>query len=83
MAIFQVTGKPELSVGVIGDIAIDENSDLYIKTGHSTWNFIPSVSAQEAAAYTPDDADDWDVPPTTEAGALDELAARVTALEDA
>lgn len=32
-------------------------------------------------AYTPDDENNWDTPPTTIAEALDELASRVAALE--
>lgn len=41
----------------------------------------PTGAAGDATAYSPADAGDWDTPPTTIAAALDELAARIKALE--
>lgn len=41
----------------------------------------PTGAAGDATAYTPAVALDWDTPPTTIAGALDELAARLRTLE--
>lgn len=70
-------GVPALTLGDIGDIYSDTtNKHLYEKTDNSTWTRLRDDG------YSPAVTGNWSItPPTTLAGAIDDLAARVKALE--
>ena len=61
----------------------EDDNVIYMLTDYSGPTFVQQTAITDAAdvTFTPDDGGDWDSPPSEVAPALDELAARTTALE--
>lgn len=75
MATAKLLGRTTASTGDVEEISV--SSPLTLADGALA---VPAAADQ---AYTPTTSGDWSPAPTTIAGALDQLAARVKALEDA